>query len=359
MLNFYKMSILIRRRLQVGNTPSTSPGGTLPDPVMAVYEQGYAFWQGITTGGLGGTVTHVYNYAELKTALQSVGAQIIIVHGQINGTSATVNFGYTCQSDKTLIGAPGAIINGFYIGWTGKTNVIVRNLRFQNLPDFAAAGVSKRDYLNFNNTTRVVVNHCYFRDSVGSDGMVDMSYGCDYITVSDNVFDAGSYGDKGSMIGSGDDQVAEAGKLHASFFRNRWINIWERAPGYLKGSTCHVMNDLHQSPNLNIGFTAYAVSSRNGATVRVENCDFSEFEGMAVQAIQANPGNDGQNQPYGYFDLEGNIYGPDATIALKGLPEVVWTPQYEFNSFKMTAAQVKAYVLANSGDTLTLAQMGY
>lgn len=326
-----------------------------PVPTITAYQQGYAWHGGSVTGGSAGSTIHVYNYDQLKAGLKTVAPLTIIAHGIIAGTSASVNSGYQCEGNKTLIGAPNCEFRGFNLSWFNKTNVLIRNIKFTGMPDFLAAGLGKKDYITFYNTTRICVNHCHFVETVGTDSHMDIIDGSDWITVSDNIFEKG---DKGSLCGAGVEPANEIGKLHASYFRNRWIDIMERGPSYRNGSYCHCMNELHQSPTLAWQYT-YACGSRNGATMRVENCDFTEFDGWAGQAINQDA-NSTEFQIYGYFSgISTNLLGPNATFALKGQPESSWVEPYDTSGYKLTAAATKAFVLANAGATLTLAQMGY
>lgn len=324
-------------------------------PVLVAYEQGYGWYGGAVTGGAGGSVVNVYTYEQLRTALKTVAPLIIIVHGIINGTGVT-DIGFSCESNKTILGAPKSVINGMNLSWFSKTNVLIRNLKFTGMPDLLAAGKQKIDYLTFLGTTRVCVNHCEGVGSVGTDSLFDFCDGSDYITVSDNIYRSD---DKGSLVGARDVEPKDTGKLRISFIRNRFIDIFERSPSYRIGAGCHVLNNLYESV-ASTNTTGYAVGSRVGAVVAVEANDFSEYKGHALQCMDADANtSDGSPIPYGRFNgISSNIFG-SGTNVLKGTTETAFTIPYDTSGYKLAVGDVKVSVRANAGATLTLAQMGY
>jgi len=102
--------------------------------------------------------------------------------------------------------------------------------------------------------THVWVDHCTFDDGperaeraifgrplVRHDGLLDITKQSSHVTVSWNRF-IGS--DKASLVGSGDGQTGDQGKLKITYHHNRWDDVRERAPRVRYGEV-HVYNNLH------------------------------------------------------------------------------------------------------------------
>jgi pectate lyase len=143
-------------------------------------------------------------------------------------------------------------------------NVIVRNLHIADARDHFPAWEprdnghgewnSEYDTISLRQATHVWIDHCtldngpqtaeptiFGRPLVRHDGLLDITRQSSHVTVSWNRF-IGS--EKASLVGSGDGQTADAGKLRITYHHNRWDDVRERAPRVRYGDV-HVYNNLH------------------------------------------------------------------------------------------------------------------
>jgi pectate lyase len=145
----------------------------------------------------------------------------------------------------------------------GVTNVIVRNLHlssaFDHFPAWdprdGAQGAWNAEYdlITLREATHVWVDHCTFDNGpprqepvvlgqalVRYDGLLDITRRSNWVTVSWNRF---SGSEKGNLVGSGDGQTADDGRLKVSFHHNMWTDVMERAPRVRYGQV-HIYNNL-------------------------------------------------------------------------------------------------------------------
>jgi pectate lyase len=143
-------------------------------------------------------------------------------------------------------------------------NVIVRNLHFSDARDHFPAWEprdnghgewnAEYDALSLREATQVWIDHCTFDDGPERveptifgrplqrhDGLLDITKQSNHVTVSWNRF-IGS--DKASLVGSGDGQRADEGRLKVTYHHNLWQDVRERAPRVRYGAV-HVYNNLY------------------------------------------------------------------------------------------------------------------
>lgn len=145
-------------------------------------------------------------------------------------------------------------------------NVIVRNIHFSDAYDHFPAWDpkdnadgewnSEYDNITLRGATHVWIDHCTFDDgdrpdqaeriALGRrmqhhDGLLDITAQSNYITVSWNHFHDH---DKTTLVGSGDGQKLDDGKLKVSFHHNLWERVKERTPRVRYGEV-HVYNNLY------------------------------------------------------------------------------------------------------------------
>ncbi|MEF7614383.1 hypothetical protein V4F39_10730 [Aquincola sp. MAHUQ-54] len=170
-------------------------------------------------------------------------------------------------SNTTLLGAgrDAGIVHGTLL-LKGVRNVIIRNLHFADAfdhfpawdPKDNANGEWNSEYDNISlvGATHVWVDHCSFSDgerpdhtartALGRpmqhhDGLLDITQGSNYVTVSYNRFHDH---DKTHLVGSSDKAVEDDGRLKVTFHHNWWDRIKERAPRVRYGQV-HVYNNLY------------------------------------------------------------------------------------------------------------------
>jgi pectate lyase len=180
-----------------------------------------------TTGGAGGPVVTATTAKELKDYISRPGPLVILVSGTISLNQQSV------ASDKTIfgIGPNPTIIGGFRI--QGQHNVIVRNLT-----------ITKSSYDGFSieyGSHHVWVDHCDL--SSCPDGLLDVTHGCDYVTVSWNRFHDHR---KTCLLGQADDNGREdTGHLTVTYHHNWFDGSKQRHPRVRFSRLCHVFNNYY------------------------------------------------------------------------------------------------------------------
>lgn len=197
-------------------------------------------------------------------------------------------------SNTTLIGlGRDAQLVGGMVLLERVDNVIVRNLHFSDAydhfpawdPNDNAQGEwnSEYDNLSLRHATHVWVDHCSFDDGQRPDsaepfelgrrvqrydGLLDITRESNHITVSWNIF---RHHDKTTLVGAGDGQRQDDGRLKVSFHHNLWQNVHERAPRVRYGQV-HVHDNLYVGQtggeypfgySLGVGVQSRIVSERN------------------------------------------------------------------------------------------------
>ena len=195
-------------------------------------------------------------------------------------------------SNTTLVGAaPGAGFSHGMVLLENVQNVVLRHLvlhdAFDHFPAWDpgdnAHGEwnSEFDNLSLRNASRVWVAHCAFDDgqrpdSAGRtalgrrmqhhDGLLDITKRSDRVTVAWCRF---STHDKTLLIGSGDGQTADQGRLRVTLHHNHFHGCKERTPRVRFGQV-HVVNNLFSADSaaeyaysLGIGFRSKVVAEHN------------------------------------------------------------------------------------------------
>ncbi len=149
---------------------------------------------------------------------------------------------------------------------TNRTNIIIRNITFQDVydcfpawsPTDGASGAwnALYDVISLRYTDHVWVDHNAFEDLDTADngepiyfgvhyerhdGLLDITNVSDLVTVSWNVL---RNHDKAMLIGSSDSATADRGKLRVTIHHNLFENIGQRAPRVRFGQV-HVYNNCY------------------------------------------------------------------------------------------------------------------
>jgi pectate lyase len=223
-----------------------------------------------TSGGGDAEPTIVTTRGDLQAALAGDEPRVVRVTGTINGS---VDVG----SNKTLEGAPGAVLRG-HLEVDGSVNVIVRNLTI------VGYNCADRDPCKKGADAVSVTgaaHHLWFdHDDIsdGSDGNFDINAGSDYITISWTKFWYSSRRPGGHLYSNllsssdGDDQT-DAGHLRVTFHHDWWAdNVAERMPRVRFGKV-HVFNSLYTAAG-----SHYCVGLGFDADLLIEN---NVFHGVA------------------------------------------------------------------------------
>jgi pectate lyase len=276
---------------------------------------GYAAEGEGTTGGFGGKVVKVKTHDELVAAVGGTQPKIILITADIalDGGKDWVGKTHAEQSayvvikvgsNKTIRGArdggTGAVtLNGGSFLLEGSNNVILQNLVVEDAwdanPEWADGGGWKSSYDNvtLRNSTHVWIDHCSFSDGdrpddptdlrvpdgqggtkvdkkngeryLHHDGLVDITVKSDWVTVSwSQLRDH----DKTALIGAGDSETDDAGKLHVTLHHNYFRNSKQRSPRVRFGHV-HLFNNVYEGDKdvvsyaIGIGVFSNIYSERN------------------------------------------------------------------------------------------------
>ena len=224
-------------------------------------------------------------------------------------------------SDKTIVAAePGAgLLNGgFFI--KSAHNIIIHNLTITK-PRYPSDGVG------IQTSTNIWVDHCELSSDTTSpkttyDGLVDVTHGSDYVTISWNRFHdhIGT-----SLVGHSQTNAAEdTGHLTVTYHHN----LFQRTPS---GSPRTRFGHVHVFSNHYQNVDAYAVGTESGGTLLVEG---NVFDQVAVPIENNVEDADTSGNPLlGFaFDLD-NLYSPvtsQSNNKIAGWNN--WTPPYVYNA---------------------------
>ncbi|KAF6828850.1 pectate lyase [Colletotrichum plurivorum] len=228
---------------------------------------GYCTENGGTKGGAGGETVTVKTVDELLAAAKREEPLTIIVSGAITG-SAKVRV----TADTTIIGEKGSSLTGVGLYIRRVNNVIVRNMKIGGVK------ASNGDAIGIDAALNVWVDHCDLSGDLSGgkddlDGLLDVSHGADWVTVS-NVYFHDHW--KGSLVGHSDGNAKEdQGKLHVTYANNHWFNVNSRAP-LVRFGTVHIVNNYYDKLLLT------GVNSRMGAQVLVESSAFNQCPARAI-----------------------------------------------------------------------------
>jgi len=223
--------------------------------------RGWCTQNGGTTGGGSATPQTVTTLSALTTAANGSGSRVIYVSGTMGAGEGTR---VRVSSNTTIIGMPGAkLYGGFDVRGS---NVIIRNMIVQGP---GAEDVNGIDCINIDgtSTTNVWIDHCDIYD--GQDGNLDITNGCNYITISWTKFHytgASANHQYCNLIGNSDSKTSDRGKLKVTMMYNWWTSgTVERMPRVRFGQV-HVVNNLFDSPQTN-----YCVRAGVEADILVES----------------------------------------------------------------------------------------
>jgi pectate lyase len=282
---------------------------------------GFANYNGTTTGGAGGPTVTVSNLTDLTAAIGDDLPRIVQVSGTINLGSSNVRFG----SNKTIVGVGSS--SGFIgnLKSVGETNVIIQNLNFTN-PNKVGDG----DGMTIEGGTHIWIDHCSFVDC--GDGSLDIKRGSDLVTVSwckfSYTFNSGH--NFVNLIGHSDSNGSQdRGKLRITFHHNWWSTLCvERMPRVRFGKI-HMYNNYFNSPGNNYCIRASIESETLAESNYFENVD----------------------EPFNYYDPVGKIRElNNVFVNVTGLipaNDTVFSPPYAYSP--EAAANVKASVMAGAG----------
>jgi len=136
------------------------------------------------------------------------------------------------------------------------------------------------DYIHVEESSHHIwVDHCDFERAY--DGMLDLTHGSDFVTVSWNVFRAQK---KCSLVGHSDsNQLEDTNHLNVTYHHNYFLDVDERMPRMRFGNA-HVFNNYCE----NLG--GKGIQSTCGAATLVEHCYFYHPNSATYPTIEQNGG---------------------------------------------------------------------
>lgn len=320
-----------------GSAPEESvhvTGKGVAQVIVADQPVGFAALAGGVTGGAGGQTVIATNASELAGYLNSNEPLIVWISGTID-----ISGMITLRSNKTILGmGSDARIRGGGFEMNRYSNVIIRNVTFENSPD---------DCMKINqNSHHIWVDHCTFLDgptfdpNSSHDGLFDITRQSDYITISYCLFYNHS---KTMLIGHSDGATDDAGYLRTTIHHNWFKGTEQRHPRVRFGSV-HTFNNFYD------GNTIYGVASACNAKVVVEANYFKNV------AYPIHVGYDAS--PWGYVNEINNIYEncgtpvTDGRTGYKGTPVTnphTWNPASEYDYVVDNPADIPSIVMAQAG----------
>lgn len=290
---------------------------------------GYAMVNGSTTGGQGGSVVTVSTLSGFKSAVAESSAKIIYVSGTIKGSGGEPVY---VKSNKTIMGKPGAVIEGVSLYLFTVNNIIIQDITFKNYVKDAAVMIKYQ-------STHIWIDHCDFStdrthgwDYWGKD--ISITRGSDFVTVSWNKFHDTNLS---VLISGGTDasNVADdKGKLHVTMHHNHWYNVAEREPSMNTGNV-HLFNNYHQNNS------GYSVGARASGIVRVDNEYFENCKLPLSTQVASDPA--------GYIGGSKTCVFVNSGSNKLTTAESNWLPPYSYNVNLDPAANVAAIVKAGAG----------
>jgi pectate lyase len=214
-----------------------------------------------TSGGRDGEAVEVTTLEDFRRYAADATPRIVRIAGTI-----TIPDRVEIGSNKTIVGAPGAVLHGG-LDIANQKNVILQDLTLKGNDCFGAPTCGSDDAMQIYASHHVWLDHLDISD--GSDGNVDIRDGSNYITISWTKFWY-SRADRehrfSNLIGADDDVPADQGKLKVTFHHDWWAdNVNQRMPRTRAGDI-HVFNNLFSSNG-----NSYCTNAGKGATLLVEN----------------------------------------------------------------------------------------
>lgn len=214
-------------------------------------------WGAGVTGGTGGTVDTATSTAQFVQLLKKIGPHVIYVKGTMEGTF------YLKTGNKSILGLPGAAIVGSFTVHGSSMDSIVRNVVVRNLiihPAITCTGDSGEgscetlgDNFTIKYVRRAWFDHLTVHD--GLDGNLDITHGCDSITLSwirQHYTRTGIAHQFANLIGHSDKNgVEDSLRMRITWHHSLWGDgIRERMPRVRFGKV-HLYNNVFASSAAN------------------------------------------------------------------------------------------------------------
>ena len=274
----------------------------------------------------------VTTFADLQRYASDAQARVIHIDGTLGaGWSGSSGDRLEIKSNKTVVGLRAGTQLKAAIHISGASNVILRNIVIRGP---GSNDAQAWDNLSIEGTSKNVwVDHCEFWD--GQDGNADVVKGADTVTFTWCIFGyalSGHTHNLSNLIASSDSEPESEGKLNITYMFNWWNAATERQPrcryGYI-----HVVNNLYTA-SASVGASKLGVTNGFSCNVLTENNHFISQNDPIDLGKQAGTGSVQQAVGNQFESCTGNQKGSGTAF----------TPPYDYKSFMVPAAEVKALV---------------
>ena len=280
-------------------------------------------WAEGTTGGGNATPKVVRSSSELKSAVGGSSPAVIVVEGMLKG-------GFSIGSNKTIVGANSKSgVTGGSVKSSGK-NIIIQNMCF---------GPASGDVMEFVGASNIFITKCEFHDC--TDELLTFKSKSDKATISwcRFYFNNPHTHAMGHLIGSGDGNTGDRGKLNITFHHNWYDNgVKERMPRVRFGKV-HIYNNYYASD-----YTFYVIGVGVESHILLEGSYFKDqgnlvfFDWRKGTKVELQWTDD---------NIFVNSTIPDWAIQIKG---PTFKPPYDYKVDK--AEDVPRIVMAGAGNVI-------
>lgn len=277
--------------------------------------QGWATAGDGTTGGAGGERVTVSTPGDLVDYMAREEPYIIQVEGTIDVTNrdfpgAKSNSRYEITSNKSIVGiGDDARIHGAELRLRNQvSNVIIRNLTLSDSYDTAIA-IS-------DGASHVWVDHC---DIYGApDGLIDITTGADFITVSWNRLRGA---ERMGLSGRNNDGNTDEGKINVTYHHNWFEDLHIRVP-YAAWGKFHVFNNYYTN------ISGYGIGIAAGSRILSEH---NYFDGAHRSYFVRDGDGPVWDANPGTMEDEGTIY-KNVTNTDGNIPDIPlgWHPKNKY-----------------------------
>ncbi len=308
---------------------------------QALVNSSFGWGSGVTGGGSASPVTVSTNSA-FRSAVSGDNAKVVQISGTIDlGIANMASIG----SNTTIIGlgSNARLLHGG-VKISGKSNVIIRNISFEDARDPnwecespteggqpSNCTASNAEYDNLviqSGSSRVWIDHCTFSNhhttSLAYDGQLDIKNGSDYVTVSYCVFKNGK---KTMLVGASD---SDTGNYRITYAYN-WFQGTESRNPRVRFGQVHMLNNYYS----NIG--NYGIGLGHNARVYAERNYFYSSKRPSDLITST-----------GQIRNVGNKFVSCSPNSFEGqVSSVAWSPSYSYTALNVD--DVPAHVQANAG----------
>ena len=322
----------------VGTGGSAGTGVTCgPSPAAANQILGFAMQGGTTTGGGNASPETVSSGGDLENAVSGDSAKVVQFSGNLSGT-------LDVGSNTTLegVGASATISGG--ISLDGVQNVILRNFR-------VTGSGANGDAIGIQDSSHIWLDHLEIMDA--DDGLLDITNGSDYITVSWTKFRYSGTGDHNfAVLIASDDN--DSGSYRITFHHNWWGQFSSERMPRVRFGDVHVFNNYYGTGTQTPLNNDHCVRAAYQSSVLVQGNYFdrvvtphevAEDNGSGVMTAPKCTGTTSAGGPAN-CNIENQSFNQDSNPSEQG---TAFSPPYDYQGAIEPADCVMANVMSGAG----------